>query len=47
MNHVTAILVTYNPDYELLPHVVEQITQQVDSVILIDNASTCSEKIFQ
>lgn len=46
MNHVTAILVTYNPDYELLPHVVEQITQQVDSVILIDNASTCSEKIF-
>ena len=36
---VTAIVVTYNPDLDVLKRLLESLKQQLDSIVLVDNAS--------
>lgn len=39
MNKITAIIVTFNPDLTIFGEILERIASQVDSVLLVDNAS--------
>ena len=37
---VTAVIVTYNPDLEILTNIFEVLDTQVDSVFVVDNCSS-------
>ena len=43
--HVLAVAVTYNPDIELLTRVLESVAQQVQHLVVVDNASANAEDV--
>ena len=42
---VTAIVVTYNPDLDVLSLLLQTLRQQLDSIVIVDNASTRQDEI--
>lgn len=42
---VTAIVVTYNPDLDVLRRLLKALESQLDSIVIVDNASSQQDKI--
>ena len=43
--NVTAIIVTYNPDLKTLRRLLQSLKPQLDSIVIVDNASTMQDEI--